>query len=194
MSGQAQPLRAGRRDRLRALIGPAADVHGQYAGFASRGLAWAIDLALVAVITLAAFWVIRSTLAILNIRLDECTRFVPVTDLASLIHNACRTVRGAEYVVGASLPPVYFFVLWLLGGQTVGQGIAGVKVVAVGGGRVTAAMALLRLVGYALSIIPFGIGFLCCLWDDRRQGWHDKLAGTCVIYWRRSRVTELVRQ
>jgi uncharacterized RDD family membrane protein YckC len=53
---------------------------------------------------------------------------------------------------------------------------------------------LLRLVGYALSIIPFGIGFLCCLWDDRRHGWHDKLAGTCVIYWRRSRVTELVRQ
>jgi uncharacterized RDD family membrane protein YckC len=28
----------------------------------------------------------------------------------------------------------------------------------------------------------FFLGFLWILIDNRRQGWHDKMAGTCVIY------------
>ena len=40
---------------------------------------------------------------------------------------------------------------------------------------------LVRLFGYLLSIAPAGLGFLWILWDSRRQGWHDKLAHTCVV-------------
>ena len=39
-----------------------------------------------------------------------------------------------------------------------------------------------RLLTYGLSLAAVGIGFLFILSDDRRQGWHDKIAGTCVIY------------
>jgi uncharacterized RDD family membrane protein YckC len=39
----------------------------------------------------------------------------------------------------------------------------------------------LRYVGYILSTLPLLLGFLWVAWDPRRQGWHDKLAGTVVI-------------
>jgi uncharacterized RDD family membrane protein YckC len=40
---------------------------------------------------------------------------------------------------------------------------------------------LRRHVGYVISGILF-LGFLWILFDNRRQGWHDKLAGTIVVY------------
>ena len=39
-----------------------------------------------------------------------------------------------------------------------------------------------RFIGYILSAMPFGWGFLTIAADKRKQGWHDKLAGTAVIY------------
>ncbi len=39
----------------------------------------------------------------------------------------------------------------------------------------------LRYVGYIISTLPLLLGFLWVAWDPRRQGWHDKLAGTVVI-------------
>lgn len=39
----------------------------------------------------------------------------------------------------------------------------------------------LRLLGYALSTLPLFSGFFWIGIDKRRQGWHDKLAGTVVI-------------
>jgi len=41
--------------------------------------------------------------------------------------------------------------------------------------------ALLRYVAYYVSIIPFGLGFFWIIWDKRKQGFHDKIAGTIVI-------------
>jgi uncharacterized RDD family membrane protein YckC len=38
-----------------------------------------------------------------------------------------------------------------------------------------------RVVAYVVSIIPFCLGFLWIAFDPRKQGWHDKLAGTVVI-------------
>ncbi len=39
-----------------------------------------------------------------------------------------------------------------------------------------------RYVAYFISLLPFGFGFLWILWDDHKQGWHDKIASTLVIY------------
>jgi len=40
---------------------------------------------------------------------------------------------------------------------------------------------LLRYLGYYVSLIPFGLGFLWIMVDPRKQGWHDKIAGTVVV-------------
>ena len=41
--------------------------------------------------------------------------------------------------------------------------------------------ALIRYVSYYLSLLPLGLGFFWILWDPKRQGFHDKLAGTVVL-------------
>jgi uncharacterized RDD family membrane protein YckC len=50
------------------------------------------------------------------------------------------------------------------------------------GRRVGFISSLGRWIGYQVCIFTLGIGFLWVLVDNRRMGWHDKLARTCVIY------------
>jgi uncharacterized RDD family membrane protein YckC len=40
---------------------------------------------------------------------------------------------------------------------------------------------IIRYLGYYVSIFALGLGFLWVAWDDKKQGWHDKMAGTVVI-------------
>lgn len=64
----------------------------------------------------------------------------------------------------------------------------GVRIARTNGKPLTIGRALLRYLGYWLSAIPLGLGFFWVLVDDQRQGWHDKLADTYVIYDSRSPV------
>ena len=41
---------------------------------------------------------------------------------------------------------------------------------------------ILRYVGYYLSAIVVGLGFIWVAFDARKQGWHDKIANTVVVY------------
>jgi uncharacterized RDD family membrane protein YckC len=38
-----------------------------------------------------------------------------------------------------------------------------------------------RYFAYFVSLVPLGLGYLWVAWDDRKQAWHDKLAGTVVV-------------
>lgn len=40
---------------------------------------------------------------------------------------------------------------------------------------------VIRYLGYFVSTIPFCLGLIWVGFDRRKQGWHDKLAGTVVI-------------
>ncbi|MDW8399424.1 MAG: RDD family protein [Acetobacteraceae bacterium] len=71
---------------------------------------------------------------------------------------------------------------WAENGATPGKRAMGVMIVdAATGGRPPVGRLVLRYVGYLLSGLPLLLGFLWVLWDPRRQGWHDKLAGTLVV-------------
>ena len=39
----------------------------------------------------------------------------------------------------------------------------------------------MRYLGYYVSIIPLFLGLIAVAFDPRKQGWHDKLAGTVVV-------------
>ena len=41
---------------------------------------------------------------------------------------------------------------------------------------------IVRYLGYFASGLPLGLGFLWVAVDPRKQGWHDKLANTVVIF------------
>jgi uncharacterized RDD family membrane protein YckC len=70
---------------------------------------------------------------------------------------------------------------WLLAGQTLGKRVIGVRILRSDGTRLHFGNALRREIGYVVSGILF-LGFLWILFDNRRQGFHDKLAGTIVVY------------
>jgi uncharacterized RDD family membrane protein YckC len=55
-------------------------------------------------------------------------------------------------------------------------------VVTIEGRRLTVWRAIIRFIGYIIAALPFFLGFVWILVDNRRQGWHDKIAGTYVAY------------
>ena len=75
---------------------------------------------------------------------------------------------------------IYFIVSWGRSGQTIGKALTGTKVVRVDGYALGYGKAFLRYVGYIISALLLSLGFLWIGFDKRRQGWHDKIAGTVV--------------
>lgn len=102
---------------------------------------------------------------------------------------------GAEYAAlgtpaaGAHLgyllwlsPVAYFVGFWGSAGRTPGMWIAGVRVVREeDGGRLGFRRSLLRIAGYLVDVTTVGAGFFWAAVDRRRQGWHDKIAGSLVL-------------
>jgi uncharacterized RDD family membrane protein YckC len=85
-------------------------------------------------------------------------------------------------LVGALVGLIYFPWFWARGGQTPGMQAAGIRVVRDrDGGPIGGGTAVLRLVGFWVSGAVFYLGYAWILVDERRRGWHDLLAGTCVI-------------
>jgi uncharacterized RDD family membrane protein YckC len=71
---------------------------------------------------------------------------------------------------------------WLRFMGTPGKIALRLKIVDAGTGKkLSLGQAIGRYLGYILSMIPFGLGFIWVGIDRRKQGWHDKLAGTVVI-------------
>lgn len=92
-------------------------------------------------------------------------------------------IRGpADFLISWVLPAVAVVLFWLWRRATPGKmAISATIVDAATGGAITSQQALIRYVGYFVSTIPLGLGFVWIAFDARKQGWHDKLAGTVVI-------------
>ena len=85
------------------------------------------------------------------------------------------------YLMTLLLDMIYF--TWFHGsvGQTPGKMLLGLRVVQATGEPMTFGLAFLRWVGYIISKIAACLGFLWVAFDRRKQGWHDKIAGTVVV-------------
>jgi uncharacterized RDD family membrane protein YckC len=81
---------------------------------------------------------------------------------------------------------LYLVSFWTLAGQTPGMRFFGVRI-GEDGERLALRSSLRRLAGLFLAAIPFGLGFLGILLDDRRRGWQDRMAGVDVLYERNER-------
>ncbi len=69
-----------------------------------------------------------------------------------------------------------------LTGLTLGKWATGLRLQRVGGGNPGIGWALLRhFVGYPLSFVTFGIGFLLATVTVHGRGLHDMIAGTVVV-------------
>ncbi len=71
---------------------------------------------------------------------------------------------------------------WIFRSATPGKMVIGAVIVdANSGQKPTTGQFIGRYLGYFVSTLPLGLGFFWIGWDPRKQGWHDKLAGTVVI-------------
>ena len=96
-------------------------------------------------------------------------------------------IRGpADLVLQWVLPPLAIIAFWIARQATPGKMLIGAKIVdAETGAPLTRGQAIGRYLGYYVSLFGLGLGFFWVGWDKRKQGWHDKLAGTVVIRPRR---------
>jgi uncharacterized RDD family membrane protein YckC len=84
-------------------------------------------------------------------------------------------------VAWAGVGVLYLVAFWSLAGQTPGMNFFGIRLGAEGT-RLSVRRSLKRLVGLVLALIPFGLGLLGILFDDRRRAWQDRFAGVDVLY------------
>jgi uncharacterized RDD family membrane protein YckC len=76
---------------------------------------------------------------------------------------------------------VYYVASWTRGGMTPAKFLFGQKVVGTDGELLPLGKALLRYVGYIVSTLTLSLGFLWIAFDEKRQGLHDKIAGSFVV-------------
>jgi uncharacterized RDD family membrane protein YckC len=76
---------------------------------------------------------------------------------------------------------VYGAVMWKLRGTTVGGSIFHLKVVRLDDRPLDWTMAIVRVLGCLISLVVVGLGFIWVAFDDEKQSWHDKIAGTVVV-------------
>ena len=71
------------------------------------------------------------------------------------------------------------FLTWR--GQTPGKMIVGIKVIRTDKNPLTLRDSVVRYCGYLLSLFSFCAGFVIIAFDKKKQGFHDKIAGTYVV-------------
>lgn len=115
--------------------------------------------------------------------------------IAMIILPILRVVYGPSYWGSEALvqgpidflltwvaPAVATVVFWMYRQATPGKMALGLRIVDAATGRPPSTSQLIgRYLGYYVSTIPLLLGLLWVAFDPRKQGWHDKLAGTVVV-------------
>ena len=88
-----------------------------------------------------------------------------------------------DFMIQVVLPAVAVIVFWRYRGATPGKMAISARIV---DAQTLAAPSTGRLVtryfAYIVSMLPAGLGFIWIGIDRRKQGFHDKIAGTVVVY------------
>lgn len=88
----------------------------------------------------------------------------------------------ADFLLSCALPAVAVILFWLYKQATPGKMAVSARVVDARTGKtLTVGQSIGRYLAYSVSILPFFLGIIWVAFDPRKQGWHDKLAGTVVV-------------
>ena len=145
----------------------------RYAGFISRTIAFMIDIMIILIVN-----------ALLNFTLRMLLGFFGLDNLQIVTNfSTSRLADGLAVIFPFFLQAVYFIGAWAIFGKTLGMSLIGIRVEETDRpGDVTFLRASLRYIGIYISILAFGIGIFWVLFDKKRQGWHDKMGNTYVVY------------
>ena len=135
-----------------------------YEGLATRSIAFAVDAAVINLVAIAVGAIVALGLSVLS--------------APDWLDTVLLALAGAAYIawtVG------YFATFWSTTGQTPGDRLMQIKVSRADGEGLGVGRSVFRLICLALAAIPLLAGFLPILFDERRRGLHDMLAGTVVV-------------
>ncbi len=139
-----------------------------YAGFFSRLAAFLLDSVLVA----AALSIFKFVVWIIKLSVGDAVIFKPIL----FTYNVFDIIF---YLLSVS----YFVLMTYFCGATLGKFLMKIKVVDVEGQKLTFMSVLIReTVGRYLSALIMYVGYIIAGLDTRKQGLHDKIADTVVIY------------
>ena len=131
----------------------------------------------------AGFW-IRFGALLIDLVIMAIVLYVPL----SLIYGeeywlGDKLIYGFwDVMLGYVVPFVATIWFWLHYLGTPGKMAMKLQIVdASTGGKMRTGQAIGRYFAYILSAVPLCLGFIWVGVDQRKQGWHDKLAGTVVI-------------
>jgi len=139
-------------------------VQSPFAGIATRAVAAGIDAAVIFI------------------------AFAAAAGLAGLIASLVGGLRPhwlAETLLAGGttlLAGGYFVLFWSGPGQTPGMRLLRLRVRGPTGGPPSFGRAVVRIMGTVIAIVPFFAGYLPVLFDERRRGLADFMAGTEVVY------------
>jgi uncharacterized RDD family membrane protein YckC len=160
-----------------ALPPAAASAELEYVGFWPRVLAALIDTLWVMPIVALLGFIFESASPGLTDQLLRDPARISVADL-----TADLTPSTSDFIVQFVVPAILVVAFWIRRNATPGKMAIHARIVdARTGAAPTPRQLLIRYLGYFVSTIPFGLGLLWVGIDPRRQGWHDKLAGTVVV-------------
>lgn len=136
-----------------------------YASFWERFGAWLVDGSITGVLGYGIGWLIGE--AMLQ---PDATR------------GEFNSVIALAQVVGIVVGWLYYAVMESSRLQaTIGKRMIGLQVTDTSGERIRFRKATGRHFAKFLSALTLGIGFLMVAWDDKKQGLHDRAAGTLIL-------------
>lgn len=157
--------------------------HTEYAGFTVRCIAFFIDLFFVFMVGLSIVFAYDMLFG---------TEFTSVLYKLIFEKEFDDFLNGfyasyTEFILHISQGIIYFLIIlafWKYYGATPGKMLFSIRIVDVKTGEpATMRCLILRYFAYGISTIPFFLGFISIAFNERKQGWHDKLADTAVIKW-----------
>ena len=151
-------------DRVESFVRRREVVEATYAGVVSRGAAFALDLVILALV----YALFTGTLALISYLVGGLAR-----------HSIVGGVLGGGAIL---LVVAYFVAFWNGAGRTPGMQLLGLRIRDHGGGPPSFMRSLLRALLTWFSIAIFFLGYLPVLFDRRRRGLPDLVAGTTVVY------------
>jgi uncharacterized RDD family membrane protein YckC len=145
---------------------PGHEAETNQVGLVTRALAGVVDLALISALLSIGFGVLASIIPAVSGGSDGLSIW------------GVFTFGFIGYLIGGSI----FAAFWALVGQTPGMRFLSIHLDAGGSQEIGLRRALKRLVAVPLSLLPLGLGFFAILLSPERRGWHDRIAGTTVLY------------
>jgi uncharacterized RDD family membrane protein YckC len=108
------------------------------------------------------------------------------TILARVLDDGARwagkTALTLGYLSALALAVLNFVVLASVAGRTFGKWVTGLRIERLDGTPISFARACLRhFVGYVLTLLTFGLGFLFAAFNLQGRALHDYVAGTIVV-------------